>query len=45
MILRIGVFYLLTWFFIMLLGGIQQETGLLPPQIGLAQWGPGSLRF
>lgn len=25
----------------MLLGGLQQETGLLPPEIGLAQWGPG----
>ncbi len=41
MLLRVGVFYLLTWFFLMLLGGIQQETGLLPPEIGLAQWGPG----
>ena len=38
---RIGIFYLLTWFFLMLLGGVQQETGLLPPEIGLAQWGPG----
>lgn len=41
MFLRISVFYGLTWFFLMLLGGVQQETGLLPPQIGLAQWGPG----
>lgn len=29
------------WFFLMLAGGIQQETGLLPQEIGLAQWGPG----
>ncbi len=41
MFLRIGVFYVLTWFFLMLLGGIQEATGILPPQIGLAQWGPG----
>ena len=41
MFLRSIVFYGLTWFFLMLLGGIQQATGLLPPQIGLAQWGPG----
>jgi membrane protease YdiL (CAAX protease family) len=41
MFLRIGVFYILTWFFLMVLGGIQQATGILPPQIGLAQWGPG----
>jgi len=41
MFLRVVVFYGLTWFFLMLLGGIQQATGLLPPQIGLAQWGPG----
>jgi membrane protease YdiL (CAAX protease family) len=39
--LRIGVFYVLTWFFLILLGGVQQETGVLPPEIGLAQWGPG----
>jgi membrane protease YdiL (CAAX protease family) len=38
---RIGVFYVLTWFFLVLLAGIQQATGILPPQIGLAQWGPG----
>jgi membrane protease YdiL (CAAX protease family) len=31
----------LTWFFLMLLGGVQQATGFLPPEIGLAQWGPG----
>jgi membrane protease YdiL (CAAX protease family) len=41
MFLRISIFYILTWFFLVLLGGIQQETGLLPPEIGLAQWGPG----
>jgi len=41
MFLRVAVFYGLTWFFLMLLGGIQQETGLLPAEIGLAQWGPG----
>lgn len=41
MFLRIGFFYVLTWFFLMLLGGVQQATGLLPPEIGLAQWGPG----
>lgn len=41
MSLRIGIFYLLTWFFLILLGGIQQETGLFPPEFGLAQWGPG----
>lgn len=38
---RIGVFYVLTWFFLILLGGIQQATGLLPPEISLPQWGPG----
>ena len=41
MYLRVGVFYVLTWFFLMMLGGIQQATGILPPQIGLPQWGPG----
>lgn len=41
MFLRIGVFYVLTWFFLIFLGGMQQATGLLPPEIGLAQWGPG----
>ena len=41
MAFRVGIFYILTWFFLMLLGGIQQETGLLPAEIGLAQWGPG----
>jgi len=41
MFLRIVVFYILTWFFLILLGGLQQATGILPPEIGLAQWGPG----
>ena len=41
MFLRVSVFYILTWFFLILLAGIQQATGLLPPEIGLAQWGPG----
>ena len=45
MFLRVVVFYGLTWFFLMLLGGVQQATGLLPPQIGLAQWGPGIAAF
>jgi membrane protease YdiL (CAAX protease family) len=41
MFLRISIFYVLTWFFLILLGGIQQATGILPPEVGLAQWGPG----
>lgn len=41
MFLRISLFYVLTWFFLLLLGGFQQATGILPPEIGLAQWGPG----
>ncbi len=41
MFLRIGVFYVLAWFFLLFLATIQQATGLLPPEIGLAQWGPG----
>jgi len=41
MFVRMSVFYVLAFFFLMLLGGLQQETGLLPPEIGLAQWGPG----
>jgi len=45
MFLRTSIFYVLTWFFLMLLGGIQQATGLLPPQIGLAQMGPGIAAF
>ena len=45
MILRISVFYLLTWFFLILLGGSQQATGLLPPEIGLAQLALGIAAF
>lgn len=41
MFLRIALFYIFTWFFLILLGGVQQATGLLPPEVGLAQWGPG----
>jgi hypothetical protein len=36
-LVRVSLFYVFMWFFLMLLGGIQQETGLLPPEIGLAQ--------
>ena len=41
MFLDISIFYILTWFFLILLGGLQQATGILPPEVGLAQWGPG----
>jgi membrane protease YdiL (CAAX protease family) len=41
MFLRISLFYVLTWFFLILLGGFQQATGILPSEVGLAQWGPG----
>jgi membrane protease YdiL (CAAX protease family) len=41
MFLRVAIFYVLTWFFLILLGGTQQATGILPPEVGLAQWGPG----
>jgi hypothetical protein len=41
-LVRVGLSCVFMRFFLMLLGGIQQETGLLPPEIGLAQWGPGS---
>lgn len=41
MFLRISVFYLLTWFIVILLGGVQQATGVIPVEIGLAQLGPG----
>jgi hypothetical protein len=30
MILRVVVFYVLTWVFTVLIGGLQQEAGLLP---------------
>ena len=36
-LVRVSLFYVFMWFFLMLLGGIQQETGLLPPEIGLVQ--------
>jgi membrane protease YdiL (CAAX protease family) len=41
MLKRIIVFYGLTWFFLILLGGFQQATGVIPAEIGLAQWAPG----
>lgn len=41
MLLRIGVFYVLAWVFLVVLGGIQQETGIPSPDISLPQWGPG----
>ena len=41
MILRISVFYILTWFLLILIGGIQQATALLAPEVGLPQLGPG----
>ena len=41
MFLRISIFYVLTWFFLILLGGMQQATGLLPSEVGLAQLAPG----
>jgi membrane protease YdiL (CAAX protease family) len=41
MFLRIIVFYVMTWFFLMLLGGGQQATGVVPAEIGLAQLAPG----
>ncbi len=40
MFARIIVFYGLTWFFLILLGGVQQAAGL-PAEISLPQWGPG----
>lgn len=41
MILRTIVYFVLTFFFTMLLGGLQQEAGLLPQLTFLPQWGPG----
>jgi membrane protease YdiL (CAAX protease family) len=41
MFLRVVVFYVLTWLFTMILGGLQQEAGLLPQMAFLPQWGPG----
>jgi membrane protease YdiL (CAAX protease family) len=40
-ILQVVVFYVLTWLFTMVLGGLQQEAGLLPELTFLPQWGPG----
>jgi membrane protease YdiL (CAAX protease family) len=40
MLTRIIVFYGLTWFFVILLGGVQQAAGV-PAEISLPQWGPG----
>lgn len=40
MVIRIIIYYVLTLFFTMAFGGLQQETGLLP-QLILPQWGPG----
>jgi len=40
MFVRIIVFYGLTWFFLILLGGVQQAAGV-PAEISLPQWGPG----
>ena len=42
MVLRILVFYGMTWFFLIFFGGIQQATGVLQPQIGLAKLAPGT---
>jgi len=41
MLLRMSVFYVLTWIFLVVLGGIQQEMGIPSPDISLPQWGPG----
>ncbi len=38
---RVILFYILTWFFIMLIGGVQQAIGVIPAEFGLPQWGPG----
>lgn len=41
MIIRVAVFYILTWFFLVLLAGGQQALNLLPAEVGLAQLAPG----
>ena len=41
MIVRIGVFSILTVFFIMFIGGVQQEVGLPDELLVLFQWAPG----
>jgi len=40
-ILRVVVFYVLTWFFTFLIGGVQQEIGLPAELTVLFQWAPG----
>lgn len=40
MIVRVIVYYVLMWVFLLVLGGASQAAGL-PTEIGLAQWGPG----
>ena len=45
MFVQVLVFYILTWFCLVLLGGLQQASGVLPAEIGLAQWGPGLAGF
>jgi hypothetical protein len=41
MVLKVIVFYVLTWFLTAALGVLQQEAGLLPGWTFLPQWGPG----
>jgi membrane protease YdiL (CAAX protease family) len=41
LIVRIVVFYALTFLFTLILGGLQQAAGLAALPVGLPQWGPG----
>jgi membrane protease YdiL (CAAX protease family) len=41
MVVRVGVFYVLTWFFTMFIGALQQEAGLPAELTVLFQWAPG----
>lgn len=41
MFLRIAVFFVLSYFLLVLLAVTQQATDVLPPEAGLPQWGPG----
>ena len=41
MVLRVIVFYVLTWFFILVIGALQQEAGLPAELTVLFQWAPG----
>jgi len=41
MALRVVVFFVLAMLFTMILGGLQQEAGVLPGLTFLPQWGPG----